>query len=56
MNKPDLGEELLKAMFHQELDAMPSFSDEMQEHIKGELQRLIDEYHERHINNKPTEE
>lgn len=56
MNKPDLGEELLKAMFHQELDAMPTFTDEMQVHIQEELQRMVEEYHERRINNKPTEE
>lgn len=56
MNKPDLGEELLKAMFHQELDVMPSFSDEMQVHIQEELQRMIDEYNENHTNNKPTDE
>ena len=56
MDKPDIGVEMLKAMFHQELSDMPSFSDEMQEHIKSELQRMVEEYHERHIKNKPTEE
>lgn len=56
MNKPDLGEELLKAIFHQELDAMPTFTDEMQAHIQEELQRMVDEYNEKHANDKPTEE
>ena len=56
MDKPDLGEELLKAMFHQELDAMPTFTDEMQAHIQEELQRMVDEYNEKHANDKPTEE
>lgn len=44
MDKPNIGEEVVKALFNQELREKPTFSDEMQKHIEEELQRMIDEY------------
>jgi hypothetical protein len=44
MDKPNIGEEVVKALFNQELREKPTFSDEMQKHIEEELQRMINEY------------
>ena len=44
MNKPNIGEKVVKALFNQELREKPTFSDEMQKHIQEELQRMVDEY------------
>ena len=56
MAEKNIGEEIVKALFNKELHEKPTFYEEMQEHIKSELQRMVEEYHERHIKNKPTEE
>lgn len=44
VEKKNIGEEIVKAMFNEELREKPTFSDEMKKHIEEELQRIIDEY------------
>lgn len=40
----DLTKNILNSLFRRELDEMPTFSDEMQEHIENEKRKLIEEY------------
>ena len=45
---------ILNSLFRRELDEMPTFSEEMVEHIENEKKRLLEEYEE-YMKNKNCE-